>query len=101
MAFRAICPQSEKDWENIAATMRTRTAKECRKQAMEVLKLNASPRESRMTSVSADVVDALRKTKVSYIKPIIVINVRSRFGIEETESHLMHILALGLTIYLT
>ncbi|VDK86947.1 unnamed protein product, partial [Onchocerca ochengi] len=67
LAFRAICPQSEKDWENIAATMRTRTAEECRKQAMEVLKLNVSPRESRMTSVSADVVDALRKTKVGTV----------------------------------
>ncbi|VDO38292.1 unnamed protein product [Onchocerca flexuosa] len=67
LAFRAICPQNEKDWEIIAATMRTRTAEECRKQAVEVLKLNISPRKSKMTDVSADVVDALRKTKVGTI----------------------------------
>ncbi|KAM3728020.1 Mis18-binding protein [Dirofilaria immitis] len=64
LAVRAICPQSEKDWENVAASMRTRTAEECRKQAMEVLKLNIAPRENKATSVSANVVDALRKTKV-------------------------------------
>ncbi|KAK6114042.1 SANTA (SANT Associated) family protein [Brugia pahangi] len=64
LAVRAMCPQSEKDWENVAASIRTRTAEECRKQALEVLKLNISPKESKTTDVSADVVDALRKTKV-------------------------------------
>uniref|UniRef100_A0AAF5PMV3 Myb-like domain-containing protein n=2 Tax=Wuchereria bancrofti TaxID=6293 RepID=A0AAF5PMV3_WUCBA len=64
LAVRAIYPQSEKDWENVAASIRTRTAEECRKQALEVLKLNITPKESKTTDVSADVVDALRKTKV-------------------------------------
>ncbi|KAL3990992.1 SANTA (SANT Associated) family protein [Acanthocheilonema viteae] len=64
LAVRAMCPQNENDWENIAASMRTRTAEECRKQALEVLKLNITPKESKMASISADVMDALRKTKV-------------------------------------
>ncbi|VDK87267.1 unnamed protein product [Litomosoides sigmodontis] len=64
LAVRAICPQNEKDWENIAVSMRTRTAEECRKQALEVLKLNVTPKGSKAADVSADVVDALRKTRV-------------------------------------
>ncbi|CAG9531725.1 unnamed protein product [Cercopithifilaria johnstoni] len=64
LVVRAMCPQNEKDWENIAASIRTRTAEECRKQALEVLKLNITPKESKTADVSADVIDALRKTKV-------------------------------------
>lgn len=70
-----MCPQNEKDWENIAASMRTRTAEECRKQAMEVLKLNITPKKNKTTDVSADVVDALRKTKVNYIILIVIIDI--------------------------
>ncbi|EFO26068.2 hypothetical protein LOAG_02419 [Loa loa] len=64
LAVRAICPQNWEDWENIAALMRTHTAEECRRQALQVLKLNIIPKESKTMDVPADVVDALRKTKV-------------------------------------
>uniref|UniRef100_A0A0R3S0J0 Myb-like domain-containing protein n=1 Tax=Elaeophora elaphi TaxID=1147741 RepID=A0A0R3S0J0_9BILA len=64
LAVRAMCPQNQKDWENIAASLRMRTAEECRKQALEVLKLNITPKKSRTMDVSADVMDAFKKTKV-------------------------------------
>uniref|UniRef100_A0A915PU32 Myb-like domain-containing protein n=1 Tax=Setaria digitata TaxID=48799 RepID=A0A915PU32_9BILA len=63
LAVRAMHPQSDKDWENIAASMRARTAEECRRQALEVLKLNVTAREN-TPDVSADVLDALKKTRV-------------------------------------
>lgn len=72
--------------------MRTRTAEECRKQALEVLKLNITPKESKTADVSADVVDALRKTKVSCYF--------NRNGYLDV--HIMKYLqAVSLTIYLT
>ncbi|VDN84270.1 unnamed protein product [Brugia pahangi] len=59
LAVRAMYPQSEKDWENLAASLRIRMAEECRNQALEILKLNIGPKKSKTADVSPDVVGTL------------------------------------------
>lgn len=61
--------------------MRTRTAEECREQALEVLKLCIPSKKIKTMDMSADVVDAFRKTKVNYIIVIVIIRTRFRIAV--------------------